>query len=60
MPLQPHQRYVTDEAIDSYTAYIRQRTEAGLPWKRSAEILSNYLLAEPVYCLIGEPIPAQG
>ena len=48
MTLEPHQRYVTDQAIEAYSAYVRERTAAGLPWKRSSEILSTYLQGEPV------------
>ena len=45
---------ITDEAIDSYTSYVKQRIDQGLPWQSSAEVFSNWLQGEPVYPVYGK------
>ncbi len=45
---------ITDEAIDTYTSYVKKRIDQGLPWQSSAEIFSNWLQGEPVYPVYGK------
>ena len=45
---------VTDEAIDSYTTYVKERIDQGLPWQTSSEIFSNWLQGQPVYPMYGK------
>ena len=49
-----HTVTITDEAIDSYTSYVKARIDQGLPWQSSAEIFSNWLQGEPVYPVYGK------
>ena len=42
MPLTSFGNHVTDQAIEGYTSYIKERVEKGLPWERSSEVLSSW------------------
>jgi len=48
----PLNRPVTDEAIDAYTSYVKDRVSQGLPWKRASEILPIYVQGHPVEYLV--------
>lgn len=50
---------ITDEAIDSYTTYVKERIDQGLPWKSSAEIFSVWLQGEPIYPVYGNTVDSE-
>ena len=60
MPMHPFLKPVTDEAIDAYTSYVKDRVSQGLPWKRAAEVLPTYISGEPYDQLVGNPDQSNG
>ena len=48
-------RPITDEAIDAYTSYVKDRVSKGLPWKRSSEVIPTFICGEPYMELVGNP-----